>query len=91
MGNRSMKNLQEATEQICDLKGSLVALDALVSALLLELPRPLRAELLHNFEANAEVARTVLLHTTISEHTITAFERDVLRMSALIDEAPTEI
>ena len=30
------------------------------------------------------VARTVLLHTSISEHTITAFERDVRRMSALI-------
>ena len=25
-----MKNLQEATEKICELKGSLVALDALV-------------------------------------------------------------
>jgi len=29
-----MKNLQEATERICELKGSLVALDALVTALL---------------------------------------------------------
>jgi len=79
-----MKNLQEATERICELKGSLVALDALVTALLHELPRPLRADLLKSFEGNAEVARTVLLHTPISEHTIVAFERDVLRMSALI-------
>jgi hypothetical protein len=70
-----MKNLQEATEMICDLKGSLVALDA---------PVPLRDDLLRSFEGNAEVARTVLLHTSISEHTITAFERDVRRMSALI-------
>jgi len=79
-----MKNLQEATERICDLKGSLVALDALVTALLGNLPAALRPELLRTFEGNAEVARTVLLHTPISEHTITAFERDVQRMSALI-------
>ena len=83
-----MKNLQEATERICDLKGSLVALDALVTALLHELPAPLRANLLRSFEDNAEVARTVMLHTSISEHTITAFERDVNRMSHLIGAGP---
>jgi len=83
-----MKNLQEATERICELKGSLLALDALVTALLHALPRPLRTELLNTFEGNAEVARTVLLHAPISEHTIAAFDRDVSRMSALID-SPT--
>ena len=80
-----MKNLQEATERICELKGSLVALDALVTALLGNLPAALRPQLLHTFEGNAEVARTVLLHTPISEHTISAFERDVQRMAALIE------
>ncbi|MDO9286790.1 MAG: hypothetical protein Q7U26_18015 [Aquabacterium sp.] len=80
-----MNNLQDATEKICDLKGSLVALDALVTALLASLPAPMRPALLRTFEGNAEVARTVLLHTPISEHTITAFERDVRRMAALID------
>jgi hypothetical protein len=79
-----MKNLQEATERICDLKGSLVALDALVSALLRVLPEEVRIELLHNFERNAEVARTVLLHAPISELSIAAFERDVERTVALI-------
>jgi hypothetical protein len=81
-----MKNLQDATERICELKGSLVALDALVTALLSELPREMRAGLLGTFERNAEVARTVLLHTPISEHTIAAFERDVRRTAALIAE-----
>ena len=33
-----MKNLQEATERICELKGTLVALDALVTALLQAMP-----------------------------------------------------
>jgi len=36
---------------------------------------PRRAELLRTF---------VLLHTPISEHTLTAFERDVQRRSALM-------
>ena len=79
-----MKNLQEATERICDLKGSLVALNALVTALLHELPPGLHAGLLRTFNDHTEVARTVLLHTPISEHTIVAFERDVARMTSLI-------
>jgi hypothetical protein len=81
---RAMKNLQEATEKICDLKGSLVALDALVTALLHQIPAESRAELLHAFSVNAEVARTVLLHAPVSEVTVAAFERDVSRMAAVV-------
>ncbi|HRC37697.1 MAG: hypothetical protein KBF65_01975 [Rubrivivax sp.] len=81
-----MKNLQEATERICELKGSLVALDALVTALLQAMPVSARAGLQRTFEGHAEVARTVLLNTSTSEHTIAAFERDVKRTSELIGE-----
>jgi len=81
-----LKNLQEATERICELKGSLVALDALVTALLRAMPATARAELLHSFNGNAELARTVLLNTPTSEHTIAAFERDVKRTAALITD-----
>ena len=80
-----MKNLQEATERICELKGTLVALDALVTALLQSLPRSARNDLLHVFEGHAEVARTVLLNAATSEHTLAAFERDVRRTATLID------
>jgi hypothetical protein len=79
-----MKNLQEATERICDLKGSLVALDALVTALLHQMPDESRASLSRAFSVSAEVARTVLLHASVSDLTVTAFERDVSRMSAFI-------
>ncbi|HXD06089.1 MAG TPA: hypothetical protein VN680_08570 [Burkholderiaceae bacterium] len=79
-----MKNLQDATERICDLKGSLVALDALVTALLVQMPAESRTGLLSSFSLNAEVARTVLLHAPISDITIAAFERDVSRMSTII-------
>lgn len=81
-----MKNLQEATERICDLKGSLVAMDALIGALLCQLPPEPRAAVRQAFERNAEVARTVLLHAPVSDLTVTAFERDVGRMTTLISD-----
>ena len=68
-----MKDLQEVTERICELKGSLIALDALMTAVLHALPAEARLEVLKRFEVHAEVARTVLLNTPISEHTVAAF------------------
>lgn len=82
-----MKNLQDATEMICDLKGSVLALEALVTAMLHHLPEAQRAALGSTFVQHAEVARTVLLHATISEHTIAGFERDVARIGSLIGAA----
>ena len=82
-----MKNLQEATERICELKGSLMAVDALLTALLLDLPPATRQALLRAFEAHAEVARTVLLNAPTSDLTIASFEHDVARTSALISQA----
>lgn len=66
----------------------MVALDALVTALLQEMPTELRDRVAGSFSANAEVARTVLLHAPISETTVSAFERDVARMAAFIAQAP---
>lgn len=82
-----MNNLQEATELICDLKGSLLALDALLSAMLDGLSPSQRAALGERFALNTEVARTVLLHEPISDHTILGFERDAKRLETLIKAA----
>lgn len=79
-----MKNLQEATERICELKGSLVALDALVPALIEALPASAREAMLATFEARAEAARTVLLHADISDVVLATFERDVERNRDLL-------
>lgn len=79
-----MKNLQDATERICELKGSLVALDALVPAVIRALSVPTRARLMASFEAHAEAARTVLLHADISDLVLASFERDVLRNRTLL-------
>lgn len=79
-----MKNLQEATERICELKGSLVALDALVPALVDTLPPPARARSMASFDAHAEAARTVMLHADVSEVVLATFERDVARNRAIL-------
>jgi hypothetical protein len=78
-----MKDLQEATERICELKGSLIALDVLVTALLKVMPADERRRVFAHFAEHAEVARTALLNESISEHSIAAFENDVRRALAL--------
>lgn len=80
-----MKNLQEATERICELKGSLVAMDVLLPALVAVLSTQARADLKRLHARNAEAARTMLLHVPISEHSINAFEREVQRTRAMLD------
>ncbi len=82
-----MKNLQEATERICELKGSLIALDALVPALIEALPASARAALAASYEARAEAARTILLNADISDVVLAAFERDVARHRNLLQRA----
>jgi S1-C subfamily serine protease len=88
---RRVKNLQEATERICELKGSLVALDAMVPAVIDAFCESARAKLMSSFDARTEVARTVLLNAAVSDIVLAAFERDVARNRALLldDEVPT--
>ena len=82
-----MRNLQEATERICELKGSVSALDALVTALLQQMGAEPRADLTRSFSVTAEVARTMMLNAPVSDITLAAFDRDVSRMSTLIAPA----
>lgn len=79
-----MKNLQDATERICELKGSLVALDALLPAVIDTLSAAGLSRLSASFDAHAEVARTVMLHSDMSDVVLAAFEREVLRNGALL-------
>lgn len=83
-----MKNLQEATERICELKGSLVALDALMPAVIQALAGPTRTRLMDSFEAHAEAARTVLLYADVSDVVLATFERDVARNRAVVLGSP---
>jgi hypothetical protein len=84
-----LKNLQEATERICELKGSMVALDALVPAVVDALSATTLSRLIEAFDAHAEAARTVMLHADISDVVLATFERDVARNRALLQRAMT--
>jgi hypothetical protein len=79
-----VNNLQDATERICELKGSLVVIDALLPAVIRVLSAPARMRLLASFDAHAEAARTVLLHADISDLVLATFERDFARHRALL-------
>ncbi len=79
-----MKNLQEATERICELKGSLIALDALVPAVIDALSASARTTLMASFDAHAEAARTVMLHADVSDVVLATFERDIARNRAVL-------
>lgn len=88
-----MRNLQEATERICELKGGLVALDALLPAVIDTLSSAGLSRLTASFDAHAEVARTLMLNSQMSDVVLAAFEREVARNSALLrrsqSQAPT--
>jgi len=79
-----MRNLQEATERICELKGGLVALDALLPAVIDTLSAAGLSRLTASFDAHAEVARTLMLNSEMSDMVLAAFEREVARNSALL-------
>jgi hypothetical protein len=82
-----MRNLQEATERICELKGNVSALDALVTALLQQMNAQTRTQLIGSFSVTAEVARTMMLHAPVSDITLAAFDRDIARMTSIIAPA----
>jgi hypothetical protein len=83
-GDAFVKNLQEATERICELKGSQVALEALVPAVIEALSPSARARLMASFDTHAEAARTVMLHADISDIVLLSFERDIARHRAVL-------
>lgn len=81
----AVKNLQEATERICELKGDVLALDTLCRALIQQLTPAARARVLKLFEHDAEIARALMLPAEISELSIAAFERGAARVSSLVE------
>lgn len=77
-------NLQEATDKICEIKGELVALDAVLVALAHVLPVEERNTWRASFERTANAAATVLLHADISEHVIDSFNCMVERWQRML-------
>lgn len=81
-----MKSLSEATERICERKGSVLCIHAVLAALIEDMAPAQRARVAALLDTHAEVARTVLLNAPISEHTLAAFEREIARTRWLLQE-----
>ena len=80
-----MRNLQEATEQICQIKGECIALQVAFDALIRTLPPSLIPELLTQHSQATEIARVTLLNSDRNgEHVISGFELHVQNMSSNI-------
>jgi len=80
-----MKNLQDASERIGELKGSLIAIDVLLPALLEALPAASHGHLVRSFEAHAEAARTVMQHAPLLDQVLATFDREITRMRAVLE------
>lgn len=76
-----MENLQDATEKICDLKGSVLAMQCALTALFKALPHNAAQTVATDLSAAHEACTTVLLNALVSEHTLQALERDVKALS----------
>jgi hypothetical protein len=79
-----MEDLQQATEKICELKGSLLVVDAFIASLIRVLPTEAIAPLHQEFEKQAEALQATLLHASISEHTIAVVAHDIPRLSKIL-------
>jgi hypothetical protein len=69
-----MRDLQEATEKICELKGENMALLALLACVIRALPLDRRTVLPASFSEEIELARTVLLNSESGDHVLAGFE-----------------
>ncbi len=63
-------------EKIADLKGSVLAIEAMLCALIESFSAGPRDALLDRFEHECEGAKTVLLNSPISDRVIHAIDRD---------------
>lgn len=80
-----MKDLNEATQKICELKGTLFAMECLISAMAITLPPGQRLRARAQLQVDTEACRTMLLGALISEHTLQQFEHDARRLSTSLD------
>ncbi|QDH59463.1 hypothetical protein [Pandoraea pnomenusa] len=82
-----MKDLQEATEKICELKGELFAIQALMDALLRVFPREAIPLIASEFEQAAELARVILInHAKVGESVISSFDLHTENMASNLEQ-----
>jgi len=69
-----MNDLQKANERICELKGEITALEALVVSISRVLSADQQRAVEELFEDDVDLARNVLLGSMVSNHALAGFE-----------------
>lgn len=71
-----MKDLQEATEKICELKGECFALQSVLNALLRSLPAESVNNFVREFAQSSEIARVTIINSgQVGESVIASFDQ----------------
>lgn len=79
-----VKNLQEVTEKICELKGEAIGMRAMLNAILSEMPASQFAATLQAFDELAEAETVLLLNDgQIGEHVLRGLESYVHGVSSM--------
>ena len=81
-----MKNLQDATTNICRLKGEITALQAMIASITRVLSSDQQRVLREYFADEAERARALLLGEPVSEHVLSGLST---MLSALHAQLPS--
>lgn len=84
-----MKDLQEATEKIVDLKGETLAIQAMFDALIRSLPFDVIETLAAHYTQSTEAARVMLINSDRAGDTvISAFDYHSASMASMIRLKP---
>ena len=85
-----MEELDDVMQKLCELKGSMLAMRCLVTAMATSLPAAHRRIASEVLQDELEACRTFLLNARISEHTLRHFEQDALDASAILRGDPRQ-
>ncbi len=81
-----MDDISRMTQQIHELKGSMLAMECFVNSLTEALSSDARVVVQAFYASESEAFRTALMTSTAPEATVAAFERDVQRALKLLGE-----
>ncbi len=76
-------------EQICELQGSLLAVECFLNAIVEAMSAEQRQVVRAFYASETDAFRAALMTSTAPEATVAAFERDAQRTGTVLDDEPT--
>jgi hypothetical protein len=81
-----MNDFDRLSEQIHELRGSMLAMECFVNSLTQSLSEDARLVVRALYESETAAFRTALMNSTAPEATVAAFERDLQRATTVLGE-----